>query len=66
MKPVGPFNSHTPGPDCDRFQRHTHMADGSIRIPPRHDGYTMAAGTIVIEDDPRYGHTQPTMTEDTA
>lgn len=24
------FESHTPGPACDRFEVHVHMADGSI------------------------------------
>ena len=26
-----PFADHKPGPDCARFEAHTHMADGSIR-----------------------------------
>lgn len=35
LRPVGAFISHTPGPDCDRFEAHTHMADGSICTPTR-------------------------------
>lgn len=44
------FDSHKPGPDCDRFERHTHLADGAIFVPGHLPARYVTRGVLSAAD----------------